>query len=67
MKPSFTLGLAVLPLLGAAYPVDPDSTAAPDTIEDCTYWAVVTDTDTCASISEWWGITVEQFTTYVRL
>lgn len=67
MIASFTLGLAVLPLLGAAYIVDPPSTAAPDTIVDCTYWQVATDTDTCANISAYWGLTVAQFTTYVRL
>jgi hypothetical protein len=63
----FTLSLVVLPLLGAAYSVDPDTVASPDTIEDCTYWQVAADKDTCASISEWWGLTVDQFTTYVRL
>lgn len=67
MMHSLTLALAVLPLLGAAYLVDPDTPAASDTIEDCTYWAVAAENDTCASISANWGITLEQFNTYVRL
>jgi hypothetical protein len=66
MMPSFILGLAALPLLSAAFSVDPDTTAAPDTIEDCTYWQVASDTDTCASMTEYWGLPLEQFTTYVR-
>jgi hypothetical protein len=63
MMPSFILGLAALPLLSAAFSVDPDTTAAPDTIEDCTYWQVASDTDNCASMTEYWGLPLEQFTT----
>ena len=61
-------GLVLLPALGAAqYSVDPPSTAAPDTIRDCTYWQVAADNDTCSSISAYWGIALEQFETYVSL
>jgi hypothetical protein len=63
---SFTFALTVLPLLSAAYLVEPDTSAAPDTIEDCTYWQVATETDTCESIAKDWAITLEQFNTYVR-
>ena len=63
---SFTFALAALPLFSAAYIVEPDTPAAPDTIEDCTYWRVATETDTCASIADEWLLTLEQFTTYVR-
>jgi hypothetical protein len=64
MKSSLTL--AILPLLSAAYTVDPPSTVAPDTIEDCTLWAVATSTDTCAQLIEaGYGLTLEQFNAYV--
>lgn len=63
---SFTFALTVLPLLSTAYLVEPDTPAAPDTIEDCTYWQVATETDTCESIARDWAITLEQFNTYVR-
>ncbi|KAI1850413.1 hypothetical protein JX265_001374 [Neoarthrinium moseri] len=62
---SFGLSLAVLSTLGAAqFTVDPPTNAAPDTIKDCTYWQVATANDTCSSISESWGLTLEQFYTY---
>ncbi|KAM0809653.1 hypothetical protein AB5N19_09999 [Seiridium cardinale] len=62
---SFSLGLVLLPALGSAqYLVDPPTTAAPDTIQDCTYWDVASSNDTCTSISENWGITLAQFYTY---
>lgn len=64
---ALAFGLALLPALGAAYQVDPPSTAAPDTIQDCTYWQVAASDDTCASISAWWGITLEQFNAYVSI
>ena len=65
MRSLFAFSLALLPLLGLAYLVDPPSTAAPDTIEDCTYWHVANETDTCPSISESSYITEAQFTNYV--
>ncbi|RYO27909.1 hypothetical protein AA0113_g3305 [Alternaria arborescens] len=64
MVASFTLGLALLPLLIRAYETDPPTTASPDTISNCTWWQVATETDTCAGISEYWGITEVQFKTY---
>lgn len=60
-----TFALGALPLLSAAYIVEPDTPASPDTIDDCTYWQIASETDTCASIAEWWGITIKQFNTYV--
>lgn len=51
----------------SAYLVDPDTTASPDTIEDCSYWVVVSSSDTCDSIESDWGVTSEQFLTYVRV
>jgi hypothetical protein len=66
MISSFALSLALLPALGVAqYLVDPPTTAASDTITDCTYWQVATANDTCASISAYWGLTLDQFDTYV--
>ncbi|KAI4956225.1 hypothetical protein J4E91_000436 [Alternaria rosae] len=64
MLSPLTLGLVLLPLLSAAYPEEPPTTAAPDTVADCTWWQVAAETDTCASISEYWGLTDAQFTTY---
>jgi hypothetical protein len=64
MISSFALGLVLLPLLSGAYLVDPPTTASPDTISDCSWWQVATETDTCASISKDWGITQAQLTTY---
>ncbi|KAK8037851.1 hypothetical protein PG991_001197 [Apiospora marii] len=62
---ALAFGLIVLPALGAAqYTVDPPTTAAPDTIKDCTYWQVAAENDTCASIAQYWGLTLDQFETY---
>ncbi|KAH6639792.1 hypothetical protein C7974DRAFT_389209 [Boeremia exigua] len=57
-------GLALLPYFGAAYLDEPPTTAAPDTIPECSLWHIVTETDTCASISADWFITEAQFSTY---
>lgn len=65
MKSLFALAFASIPLLSAAYIVDPPTTAAPDTIEDCTYWHVAEDADTCASMSAYWGLTEAQLAAYV--
>ncbi|KAH6649142.1 hypothetical protein BKA67DRAFT_382165 [Truncatella angustata] len=52
----FVIVLATASSLGAAqYLVDPPTTAAADTIKDCTYWQVASSNDTCTSISEYWG------------
>ncbi|KAJ4994209.1 LysM domain-containing protein [Stagonosporopsis vannaccii] len=64
MKSPLVLALVVLPHLGAAYLDPPPTTAAPDTIEDCSYWRIATETDTCASISKNAYITETQFSTY---
>lgn len=66
MKLSGSSILVALPCLVAAYPVEPPSTAAPDTIADCTFWQVATESDTCTSIAEYWGLTEAQIVAYVR-
>lgn len=66
MKLAQPLTLAMLSSMAVAWPVDPESTAAPDTIADCTYWAIATAEDTCQSLSEYWGLSEAQLTTYVR-
>ncbi|KAF2441609.1 hypothetical protein P171DRAFT_446464 [Karstenula rhodostoma CBS 690.94] len=61
----YPFALAMLPLLSAAYTVDPPTTTAPDTIEDCTLWAVATATSTCAElIEQGYGLTLDQFNAY---
>lgn len=63
---ALAFGLTLLPVLGAAqYTVDPPTTAAPDTIQDCTYWQVAAENDTCVSIAQRSYLTLEQFETYV--
>ncbi|KAF1922869.1 uncharacterized protein M421DRAFT_426488 [Didymella exigua CBS 183.55] len=64
MKILLSLSLVVPPWLVAAYAVDPPSTAAPDTIADCTYWHIAAETETCSGITEYWGLTEAQFATY---
>ncbi|KAH8645715.1 hypothetical protein BX600DRAFT_477875 [Xylariales sp. PMI_506] len=62
---AFAFGFAALPsLVAAQYLVDPPTTAAPDTIQDCTYWQVASAADTCISISDFWGLSLEQLYTY---
>ncbi|KAL1796842.1 hypothetical protein ACET3X_005382 [Alternaria dauci] len=64
MLAAFTFHLALIPLLVRAYETEAPTTASPDTISDCTWWHVATETDTCATISEYWGITEAQLKTY---
>jgi hypothetical protein len=52
---------ACLVSLATCYLVDPPTTAANDTIQDCTNWVVVTATDTCTSIASSYAITLQQF------
>lgn len=52
--------------LGAAYLVDPPTTAPSDTIPDCTNWAVATSSDTCNTLADSGGITLSQLYSYVR-
>ncbi|KAK6857297.1 hypothetical protein PG990_010859 [Apiospora arundinis] len=62
---ALAFGLALLPALGAAqFQEAPPTTAAPDTIRDCTYWQVAAAEDTCDSIAAYWGITLDQFKAY---
>lgn len=71
MKFSLALTITILSCFGLAYLIEPDTTAAPDTITDCTYWQVASENDTCVSISAYWGpiigFTEAQFVVYVRL
>ncbi|KAL5422420.1 hypothetical protein PMIN04_004748 [Paraphaeosphaeria minitans] len=65
MKSLLGAALTVVPLLGAAYTVDPPTTAASDTIEDCTLWATATSTSTCADlIEQGYALTPDQFNAY---
>ncbi|ORY01575.1 hypothetical protein BCR34DRAFT_521866 [Clohesyomyces aquaticus] len=62
--PSSILGLASLVGFATAYLVDPPSTAAKDTIEDCSNWQVVSASDTCQAIADNNGLSLAQFQTY---
>ncbi|KAH7311453.1 hypothetical protein B0I35DRAFT_438110 [Stachybotrys elegans] len=55
---------SLLGLSAAQYIVDPPTTAAPDTILDCTYWHVALANDTCDVIIEYPWLTLEEFYTY---
>ena len=57
--------VAVLGGLANAYLVDPPTTAASDTIQDCSNWVVVSASDKCQALSDNNGITLAQFQTYV--
>lgn len=59
------LSTIVLFGLTAAYTVDPPTTAAADTIEDCTNWDVGESGDTCAVLANEWVITQAQLLSYV--
>jgi hypothetical protein len=47
------------------YLVDPPAPCNANTIQDCSYWAVVKSSDTCSSLALANGITTAQFATYV--
>ncbi|PVH93333.1 carbohydrate-binding module family 50 protein [Periconia macrospinosa] len=47
-----------------AYLVDPPTTAAVDTIQDCSNWVVVTNTDKCQDLAIGNGLTEVQFQAY---
>ena len=57
--------LASLSGLAKAYLIDPPTTAASDTVQDCSNWVVVTATDKCQDLADGNGITLTQFQTYV--
>ncbi|RYO12263.1 hypothetical protein AA0111_g12605 [Alternaria arborescens] len=50
--------------LASAYIIDPPTTAAADTIQDCSAWYVVAGGESCASIAADQWITVDQFNAY---
>ncbi|KEY73229.1 hypothetical protein S7711_10817 [Stachybotrys chartarum IBT 7711] len=65
MRPICIATLAAFLGFGAAqYTVDPPTTAAPDTILDCTYWHVALANDTCEVVNEYPWLTLEEFYTY---
>lgn len=45
-----------------AYLEDPPTTAAPDTIQDCSWWHVAEAGDECTAIADVWSISVSDFT-----
>lgn len=49
---SYIITLALVPILVSAYTVDPPTFAAPDTITDCTLWAVATTNASCTTLSD---------------
>lgn len=69
MKSSIFETALILGALGSAsaYLVDPPSTAASDTVQDCSGWVVTASGDTCTSLSADNGLTDDQFKTYVSL
>lgn len=63
----FSLTLTSILGLVGAYLVDPPTTAAQDTIQDCSNWQVVTAADKCQAIADNNGITLAQLQTYVSI
>ncbi|RMZ72427.1 domain-containing [Pyrenophora seminiperda CCB06] len=56
--------LAIQASSAAAYLEPPPSTAAPDTVSDCSNWHVVASGDTCDSIAKDWYISTDTFKSY---
>ena len=57
---------ACLVASATCYLVAPPTTAANDTISDCSNWVVVNATSNCAAIAQNYSITLQQFeVTYV--
>ncbi|KAH6717692.1 hypothetical protein BKA61DRAFT_716055 [Leptodontidium sp. MPI-SDFR-AT-0119] len=46
------------------YLEDPPTTAAPDTVQDCSYWDIATSRSTCADFATIWAISLADFVTY---
>lgn len=67
MRSSIFEAILFLGALGLAngYLVDPPTTAAADTVEDCSGWVVTVATDTCTSLATDNWITEDQLKTYV--
>ena len=49
----------------AAYLEEPPTTAAADTVSDCSNWHVVASGDTCDSIAKDWYISTDNLRSYV--
>jgi hypothetical protein len=56
----------VLPC-ASAYIIDPPTTAAADTVQDCSAWHVAETGNTCDQIAENYWITPEDFASYVSI
>ena len=66
MKSSLvTLSALSLAAGARAYLVDPPTTAAPDTAEECSNWMVAENSSTCEEIAEYNWITVTQLKRWV--
>ncbi|KAG4436701.1 hypothetical protein IFR05_007815 [Cadophora sp. M221] len=64
MKLTTFLSSATVVLTATAYLEPPPTTAASDTIQDCSWWEVATSKTQCESIQATWFITAAQFKTY---
>jgi hypothetical protein len=49
-----------------AYLENPPTTAASDTVQDCSYWDVATSSSTCANFATTWSISLADFNSWVR-
>lgn len=67
MRSTFLASVSLLSRFAVSYTVDPPTTADPGTIQDCTSWAIVTSSDTCQSLADYYFITLSQFDTYVSV
>lgn len=59
--------VATLGGLAHAYLIDPPTTAASDTVQDCSNWVVVSSSDKCLTLADDNGITLAQFQIYVSV
>ena len=65
---SLAFGITFLPLLSAAWLVEPPTTAAPDTVQDCTWWEVVEpEENTCQAFVNAYQFSMRLFKLYVRI
>jgi hypothetical protein len=61
------IALAEILPRASAYVVDPSTTAAANTAQDCSAWHVAKTRDTCDQIAESYWITSEDFISYVSI
>lgn len=67
MKVTTLFSAAVVIAITSAYLEPPPTTAASDTIQDCSWWEVATTKDQCAAIQTSWFLTAAQFKAYVSI